>query len=253
MAALHIRQGRLASRQQGRLIESFAAVSTAHATAEIFGVQPKTAVRFFTGRRQLIASKLPSYRLCGEMEADDSGLRWTHRSKGSRSPWQGGCVRVSEAGQQGVYVHHSQCLHRDDRAPWKREWNLTALSIPTRSRLITPGISRLFITIASTLQNSWPKTAIMSTGLRISGTSSNGLGANTTESSRTISVLPPSFPGSSRACISLLAFVSKNHWTHQQEPKTKKECHEQRPIPNRTVQCRIKRFGNLAVDCSRPI
>ena len=46
--------------------------STARATAEVVGVQANTVIRFFMHLRQWIASKLPSYRLCGEVEADES-------------------------------------------------------------------------------------------------------------------------------------------------------------------------------------
>jgi transposase len=60
--------------------------STARATAEVVGVQANTAIRFFMHLRQLIASKLPSYRLCGEVEADESyfgGVRKGKRGRGA--------------------------------------------------------------------------------------------------------------------------------------------------------------------------
>jgi transposase-like protein len=46
--------------------------TTARAAAGLVGVQPNTAIRFFMRLRQLIASKLPSYELSGDVEADES-------------------------------------------------------------------------------------------------------------------------------------------------------------------------------------
>nr|WP_135082066.1 IS1595 family transposase [Terasakiella sp. SH-1] len=87
-----MRKSRLTLRQQSKLIEHFVAGSTARATAEIVGIQANTAIRFFMRLRQLIASKLPSYRLQGEIEADESyfgGVR-----KGKRGRGAGGKVAV---------------------------------------------------------------------------------------------------------------------------------------------------------------
>ena len=103
MAMMYIRKSRLTSRQQGRLIEHFVAGSTARAAAAIVGVQPKTAIRFFMGLRQLIASKLPSYRLCGEIEADESyfgGVR-----KGKRGRGAGGKIAVFGLRKRGGKVY----------------------------------------------------------------------------------------------------------------------------------------------------
>ena len=72
--------------KQGRLIEHFVAGSTARAAAEIVGVQVNTATRFFMRLRQLIAGKLPSYQLCGDVEADESyfgGVRKGKRGRGA--------------------------------------------------------------------------------------------------------------------------------------------------------------------------
>ena len=72
--------------KQGRLIEHFVVGSTARAAAEIVGVQVNTATRFFMRLRQLIAGKLPSYQLCGEVEADESyfgGVRKGKRGRGA--------------------------------------------------------------------------------------------------------------------------------------------------------------------------
>ena len=86
MATMYVRKSRLPPRQQSKLIEHFVAGSTARAAAEIVGVQANTAVRFFMRLRQLIASKLPSYRLYGEVEADESyfgGVRKGRRGRGA--------------------------------------------------------------------------------------------------------------------------------------------------------------------------
>ncbi len=50
----------------------FVARVTARATAEITGVNRNTVRVFFQRLRKLIASKLPSYELSGEVEADES-------------------------------------------------------------------------------------------------------------------------------------------------------------------------------------
>lgn len=76
----------MGSRQQGRLIELFVVGATARAAGEVAGVQANTAARFFMRLRQLIASKLPSYELDGEVEADESyfgGVRKGRRGRGA--------------------------------------------------------------------------------------------------------------------------------------------------------------------------
>ncbi len=80
------RRSRLKPRQQGRLIEHFVTGSTARAAGEVVGVQANTAARFFMRLRILIASKLPSYELDGEVEADESyfgGVRKGKRGRGA--------------------------------------------------------------------------------------------------------------------------------------------------------------------------
>ena len=67
-------------------MEHFVAGTTARAAAEIIGVQANTAIRFYMRLRKLIASKLPSYELCGEIEADESyfgGVRKGKRGRGA--------------------------------------------------------------------------------------------------------------------------------------------------------------------------
>jgi transposase len=83
---MYERKSRLTPRQQSRLIEHFVAGTTARAASELIGVQANTAIRFFMRLRQLIASKLPSYELSGEVEADESyfgGKRKGKRGRGS--------------------------------------------------------------------------------------------------------------------------------------------------------------------------
>lgn len=83
---MYTRKSRLTSRQQGKLIELFVAGSTAHAAAEIVGIQANSAIAFFMRLRRLIASNLPSYELSGEVEADESyfgGVRKGKRGRGA--------------------------------------------------------------------------------------------------------------------------------------------------------------------------
>lgn len=81
MTSMYQRKSRLTPRQQSKLIEHFVAGSTARAAAEIIGVQPNTAIRFFMRLRQLIASKLPSYQLYGKVGADESYFGGVRKGK----------------------------------------------------------------------------------------------------------------------------------------------------------------------------
>lgn len=81
---IYTRRSRLSGKQQGRLIDLFVAGATARAAAEIAGVNRNTARTFYHRLRQLIASKLPSYDLSGEVEADESyfgGVRKGRRGR----------------------------------------------------------------------------------------------------------------------------------------------------------------------------
>ena len=83
---MYVRSSRLKVRQQSRLIEYFVVGATARSVASLVGIQPNTAIRFFMGLRQLIASKLPSYDLSGEIEVDESyfgGVRKGKRGRGA--------------------------------------------------------------------------------------------------------------------------------------------------------------------------
>ena len=103
MATMYERKSRLTARQQSRLIEHFVAGATARASAEVVGVQANTAIRFFMRLRQLIASKLPSYELSGEIEADES--YFGGKRKGKRGRGAGGKVAVFGLLKRGGKVY----------------------------------------------------------------------------------------------------------------------------------------------------
>ena len=84
MATMYRRKSRLSGRQQNRLIEHFVAGVTARAAAELMGIQANTAITFFRRLRQLIASRLPSYELSGEVEADESYFGGSRKGKRGR-------------------------------------------------------------------------------------------------------------------------------------------------------------------------
>jgi len=100
---MYIRKSRLSARQQSRLIEHFVAGTTARAASELVGVQANTAIRFYMRLRYLIASKLPSYDLSGEVEADESYFGG-HR-KGRRGRGAGGKVAVFGLLKRGGKVY----------------------------------------------------------------------------------------------------------------------------------------------------
>jgi transposase len=100
---MYQRKSRLTARQQSRLIEHFVAGTTARAAAELIGVQPNTAIRFFMRLRQLIASKLPSYELSGEIEADES--YFGGKRKGKRGRGAAGKVAVFGLLKRGGKVY----------------------------------------------------------------------------------------------------------------------------------------------------
>ncbi|MDQ8188618.1 IS1595 family transposase [Pelagicoccus sp. SDUM812002] len=66
------------------MIKLFVAGSTARAAAEIVGVHRNTAASFFLRLRELIASKLPSFELSGEIEADESYFSAVRKGKRGR-------------------------------------------------------------------------------------------------------------------------------------------------------------------------
>jgi transposase len=112
----------MSGRQQGKLLEHFVAGTTARAAALLVGVQANTTIYFYQRLRQLIASKLPSYELSGEVEADEcyfGGVR-----KGKRGRAAAGKVPVFglfKRGGKGVCRHHPQCQIQDAPAHHPRE------------------------------------------------------------------------------------------------------------------------------------
>ena len=83
---MYERRSRLSSRQQSELIKLFVAGATARTAGELVGVHRNTAVSYFMRLRRLIAAHLPSYRLSGEVEADEScfgGFRKGKRGRGA--------------------------------------------------------------------------------------------------------------------------------------------------------------------------
>ena len=81
---MYQRKSRLTPRQQSRLIEHFVAGTTARAASELIGVQANTSARFYLRLRTLIASKLPSYELDGQVEADESYFGGKRKGKRGR-------------------------------------------------------------------------------------------------------------------------------------------------------------------------
>lgn len=99
---MYERRSRLSSRQQSELIKLFVAGATARTAGELVGVHRNTAVSCFMRLGRLIAAHLPSYRLSGEVEADEScfgGVRKGKRGRGAaekiavfwlvKTQWQG--------------------------------------------------------------------------------------------------------------------------------------------------------------------
>jgi transposase len=100
---MYQRKSRISPRKQGDLIKLFVAGATARKASEIVGVNKHTAAIFFLRLRELIASKLPSYELSGEVEADESyfgGVR-----KGKRGRGAGGKVAVFGLLKRGGKVY----------------------------------------------------------------------------------------------------------------------------------------------------
>ena len=100
---MYERRSRLTARQQGKLIDYFVAGATARAASEVVGVNVKTATAFYLRLRQLIASKLPSYELSGEVEADES--YFGGRRKGKRGRGAAGKVAVFGLLKRGGKVY----------------------------------------------------------------------------------------------------------------------------------------------------
>ena len=95
--------------------------TTNRTTAEITGVNRNTVRVFFQRLRKLIASKLPSYELSGEVEADESyfgGVRKGKRGKGAAGKI---AVFAFKTGLKGLHGHHPQCENRNAIADYQKE------------------------------------------------------------------------------------------------------------------------------------
>ena len=100
---MYERRSRLSRHKQNELLKMFVAGVTARAASEITEVHRNTAASFYMRLRQLIAKKLPSYELAGEVEADESyfgGIR-----KGKRGRGAGGKVAVFGLLKRGGKVY----------------------------------------------------------------------------------------------------------------------------------------------------
>ncbi|MBD5417611.1 MAG: IS1595 family transposase [Desulfovibrio sp.] len=91
---MYERRSRLNSRQQAELIKFFVAGATARAAGEIAGVNRNIATSYFMRLRRLIAMHLPSYRLSGEVEADESYFGGVRKGKRGR---ENSGFRITEA------------------------------------------------------------------------------------------------------------------------------------------------------------
>ena len=83
---MYERRSRLSLRQQSELIKLFVAGATARTAGKLVGVHRNTAVSYFMRLSRLITAHLPSYRLSGEVEADESyfgGFRKGKRGRGA--------------------------------------------------------------------------------------------------------------------------------------------------------------------------
>ena len=77
-------------------------------------MHPNTAIRFFMRLRPPLASKLPSYQLCGELEADESyfgGVRNGKRGRGAASKVV--VFGLFKAGRESLHRHHRLRPNRD--------------------------------------------------------------------------------------------------------------------------------------------
>jgi transposase len=82
---VYTRRSRLSGKQQGGLSDLVVAGATARAAAEIVGVNRNTARTFYHRLRPLLASKLPSDDLAGEVEADESYCGGGRKGKRGRA------------------------------------------------------------------------------------------------------------------------------------------------------------------------
>ena len=89
---MYQRKSRLSKYKQERLKKHFGAGTTARAASELVGVQANTAAIYYIRLRKLIASRLPSYQLSGEVEIDESYFGGVPKGKGDRGAAGKGAV-----------------------------------------------------------------------------------------------------------------------------------------------------------------
>ncbi|HJA08734.1 MAG TPA: hypothetical protein H9962_06060 [Candidatus Mailhella merdigallinarum] len=87
---MYERRKKLSLRQHDELINFFVEEATARTTGELVGVHRNTATSYFMRLRRLIASHLPSYRLSGEVEVDESYFGGV--GKGETWAWAAGKI-----------------------------------------------------------------------------------------------------------------------------------------------------------------
>ena len=136
---MYQRKSRMSTRQQYRLIEHFVAGTTARAASELLGVQSNTAITFYMRLRQLIASKLPSYELYGQVEADER--YFGGRRKGMRGRGAAGKIAVFGLLKHGGKVY-TALIPNAKTQTWRpiieEHVRPTVSYIPTRFDLIMP-------------------------------------------------------------------------------------------------------------------
>ena len=119
---MYERKSRLSGKLIGKLIEMFIAGATARTTAEITGVNRNTDRVFFQRLRKLIASKLPSYELSGEVEADESYFGGVRKGKWGRGA-AGKIAVFGCPGRERLSSQAHQPLHRICRREKSHQWN----------------------------------------------------------------------------------------------------------------------------------
>jgi transposase len=100
---MYQRKSRLTAKKQNDLITHFVAGTTSRAASEIIGVNKHTSATYYMRLRKLIASKLPCYKLSGEVEMDES--YFGGRRKGKRGRGAGGKVAVFGLLKRGGRVY----------------------------------------------------------------------------------------------------------------------------------------------------
>ena len=180
---MYIRRTRLNPHKQGALLKLFVAGAIARAAAELIGVPRNTAAGFYLRLRKLIAGKWLSYRLSGEVEADESyfgGVRKGRRGRGAP-----GKVVVFGLLKRGGRSTPRLSPPRTRTASCRLSGSTcsrTASCTPMPFGLIMRWPSMIFTICGSTIPAALPTTTSISTALRASGTRRSGTCASSTGS-----------------------------------------------------------------------